>query len=90
MVEHKNLTLGAKFRLLLSHLNMKAYGRVKNIKGVYPWKRDYHIHRNNRKIGNWWEVEFDTNVSRGGLNQIVRKEIKKELDILYDLIYGDD
>lgn len=35
---------------------MKPYGREKNIKGSGIWKKDFHIHEKNRKVGNWWET----------------------------------
>lgn len=34
---------------------MKPYGREKHITGGNQWKRDYHIHKNGRKLENWWE-----------------------------------
>jgi hypothetical protein len=50
---------------------MKPYGREKKIKGLL-WKRDYHIHQNNRKIDNWW-VEMNTIISRTTMKQNMKK-----------------
>lgn len=41
---------------------MKPYLRNKKIKG-FVGKKNYHIHINNKKIGNWWE-DFNTFESR--------------------------
>lgn len=55
----------------------------------FPWKKDNHVVVKNRKIGNWWE-DMETTVSRGRLNQIVKRQIKEEVDDLYNLIFGDE
>lgn len=34
---------------------MKPYGREKHVTGGNQWKRDYHMHKNGRKLENWWE-----------------------------------
>ena len=34
---------------------MKPYGQERKIKGSGNWKKDYHIHHSNKKVGNWWE-----------------------------------
>lgn len=56
---------------------MKPYGRLVKIKGSGSWKKDYHIHEKGRKIGNWWE-DMSQNLSKGRINQIVKKQIQSE------------
>lgn len=57
---------------------MKPYGREKTIKGGKPWKVDYHIHKNGKKIGNWWEGMADY-LSRTEIKRRVSNEIDKEI-----------
>lgn len=57
---------------------MKPYGRNKSVKASGNWKKDYHIHRKNRKIENWWEAIINYS-KRGAINQQVKKEINEEL-----------
>ena len=57
---------------------MKPYGREKIIKGGKPWKVDYHIHKNSKKIGNWWEGMADY-LSRTEIKRRVSNEIDKEI-----------
>lgn len=52
---------------------MKPYLREKKIKGL-TWKRNYHVHLNNKKIGNWWE-DMDTFISRSTVKLRIKKEI---------------
>jgi len=47
---------------------MKPYLRDKKIMGIGKWKRDYHIHENNHKVGNWWE-DLCTTISRRTMKQ---------------------
>jgi hypothetical protein len=62
---------------------MKPYGREKKIKAYRRkgdkdsyWKKDFHIHINFRKIGNWWE-NMCTIVSRSTMKQNLKKTIKE-------------
>ncbi len=64
---------------------MKPYNLVKSIKG-FIGKVDYHIHKNGHRIKNWWEGEYDGTVSRGAVNQQIKKEIESE--IIEDIKYG--
>jgi hypothetical protein len=52
---------------------MKPFGREKKIKGSGIWKQDYHLHRKNKKLGNWWE-DMSTIISRSTMKQKVKKE----------------
>lgn len=60
---------------------MKPYGRKNEpIKSGNQWKKDYHCHRNNRKIGSWWEEMSEDYIDRGAIKQRVRKQIEKEVE----------
>lgn len=47
---------------------MKPLGRLKNIKGGFPWKQSFF------KIGNWWE-EMTEPIS----NKSTRRKLKQQL-----------
>jgi len=57
---------------------MKPYGREKIVSGSKSWKHDYHIHKNGKKLENWWEAICDY-LDRSTMKQNVKKEINKEL-----------
>lgn len=57
---------------------MKPYGLEKNLKGSGVWKKDHHIHENNRKVGNWWE-DANNILPRTTIKQNIKKEIVKEI-----------
>lgn len=48
---------------------MKLLGRIKNLKGGFPWKQNIF------KIGNWWE-EMTTPIS----NKSARRKAKQKLE----------
>jgi hypothetical protein len=52
---------------------MKQYGLEKTVKGR-KWKRDFHIHINFKKIGNWWE-EICKPTPRSTMKQQLRKRL---------------
>ena len=64
---------------------MKPYGREKKIKAWRRrgggkesyWKKDFHIHINFRKIGNWWE-DMCTLISRSSMKQKLKKDIRND------------
>jgi hypothetical protein len=56
---------------------MKAYLRVKTIKGC-RYKKDFHIIRNNRKEGNWWE-DLGCEIARS----TYKIELKNEVNETY-------
>lgn len=58
---------------------MKPYGRNKKIQGAGSWKKDYHIHLKNRKVGNWWE-DWCTTICRSTMKSQLKKEVITELD----------
>lgn len=47
---------------------MRPYGRENKTKGSGKWKKDYHVHIGNRKIGNWGE-DFSNIISRKKMKQ---------------------
>lgn len=53
---------------------MRPYGRENKTKGSGKWKKDYHVHIGNRKIGNWGE-DFSNIISRKKMKQKTQKEI---------------
>lgn len=53
---------------------MKPYLRTKKIKGSGYWKKDYHIHEDNRKVGNWWE-NMNTFTSRSTMKISLKKTV---------------
>ena len=57
---------------------MKSYGREKHITGGNQWKRDYHMHKNGRKLENWWEsiCKF---IPRATMKTICNKSIKTDI-----------
>lgn len=57
---------------------MRPFGRVKTVKGGNEWKKDYHLHKKNRKLENWWEDITDF-LSRSSIKRMVKKYIDKEL-----------
>ncbi len=57
---------------------MKPYGRGKKVNGAGLWKKDYHIHRKNRKLENWWEGITDF-LSRSAMKQKFKKEVEDDL-----------
>jgi len=62
---------------------MKPYGREKKITGGNNhgsnWKTDYHLHKKNKKLKNWWETIADC-LTRASLKQKDKKDIKKILE----------
>ncbi len=58
---------------------MKPYGRENKVTGGQSWKKDYHLHRNNRKIESWWEGMCDY-LFRTEIKRRWKKEIDKELN----------
>lgn len=50
---------------------MKPLGRLKNIKGGFPWKQSI------LKIGNWWE-EWSEPISNKSARRKLKQELKKE------------
>ena len=61
---------------------MKPYRQVKNIKGG-TWKKDYHPKKLGKGYCNWWEVVFDTIISRSAMKHRWKKEIKKIIEENY-------
>ena len=53
---------------------MKPLGRLKNIKGGFPWKQSLF------KIGNWWEEMTEP------INQERVKELEAQIKILQELL----
>lgn len=53
---------------------MKPYGLGPKTRGSGPWKIDYHIHRNNRKVENWW-ADMQKIWSRRTMKQKWRREV---------------
>jgi hypothetical protein len=58
---------------------MKPYGRGKFISGSGTWKKDYHLHKNGRKVESWWEGIADF-FCRARIKQIFKENVEKELD----------
>ncbi len=61
----------------IEELQMKPYGREKNVKGCGKWKEDHHLHKNGKKIEHWWEVIVNC-LPRKTIKQNVKKEIENE------------
>lgn len=57
---------------------MKPYGREKRVQQNPEWKRDYHLHKQGRKIANWWERICEC-LSRTAIKNRVKREIEQEL-----------
>lgn len=57
---------------------MKPYGREKKIMGG-TWKTDCHPKKLGKDWYNWWEVNFNTIISRSAMKHKWKKEIKKIL-----------
>ena len=53
---------------------MRGYGKIRHVSGSSPWKTDYHCHRKDRKVGNWWEDMSENPVPRCTMNREWRKE----------------
>lgn len=58
--------------------NMKPYGLSPKIPGGRPWKIDWRIRRNNRKIGNWWEEDCHHLISRRTMKQKWQRNMENE------------
>ena len=58
---------------------MRTFGRERVAKGS-KWKKDYHVHRNFRKVQMWWEEFSDNLLDRGRIKHDTRKEIEKSLN----------
>lgn len=62
---------------------MKPFGRMKKISGGNSWKRDYHLHKNGRKLLNWWE-DIATCMTRTSMKKLLNIEIDNEILELYE------
>ncbi len=63
---------------------MQPYGREKKIKAWRRkgekdsyWKKDFHIHINFRKIGNWWE-DMRTRIPRSTMKQNLKRDVSDD------------
>lgn len=54
---------------------MKPYGLINRIM-AFKAKRDYHLHRNSRKVASWWE-DYSNPASRKTMKQKVKQEIEE-------------
>ena len=57
---------------------MKPYGREKHITGGNQWKRDYHMHKDGRKLKNWWE-SISKFIPRATMKTNCNKSIKTDI-----------
>lgn len=57
---------------------MKPYGRIKHVTGGNKWKLDYHLHKNGKKLENWWE-EICGYLPRTTIKKLWKKDIDVEI-----------
>lgn len=56
---------------------MKPYGREKTVKGGNDYKIDYHLHKDGKKLENWWE-DICCPLSRTKMKQNLKKDLDNE------------
>ena len=58
---------------------MRPYGRIKHVTGGNNWKLDYRLHKNGRKLENWWE-DICCYLPRTTVKKLWKKDIDVELN----------